>query len=334
MLFLVLAIPFLAAFLVALCRRAPRRAIAWMAGLAPLLSLAILAPLEIQTLRGEVPAATLAWAAQAGLLLSVRLDGLAGMFALMVLGIGALVVMYARYYLDEEDSAPRFFAFLLLFMGSMLGLVMSGNLLVMVVFWEMTSISSFLLIGYWSQREDARVAGVLVGVHLECEGHAVLLGYGNELLHRVRSERDLHAGDREAQGRGRLDLAGHVGDQLVLVEQAIAVDADVCVHRERGRDQAELVDEAAEPVGECWLDRGEPAEAGESDDLQARPEALGRDLADEPLEVVLATVEGAGEAVEGDPLDGRSECGHADTAFMVLVSCSSMWSVSVSEMMM
>ena len=65
MLFLVLAIPFLAAFLVALCRRAPRRAIAWMAGLAPLLSLAILAPLEIQTLRGEVPAATLAWAAQA-----------------------------------------------------------------------------------------------------------------------------------------------------------------------------------------------------------------------------------------------------------------------------
>ena len=176
MLFLVLAIPFLAAFLVALCRRAPRRAIAWMAGLAPLLSLAILAPLEIQTLRGEVPAATLAWAAQAGLLLSVRLDGLAGMFALMVLGIGALVVMYARYYLDEEDSAPRFFAFLLLFMGSMLGLVMSGNLLVMVVFWEMTSISSFLLIGYWSQREDAREGAKMALAITGGGGFALLAG--------------------------------------------------------------------------------------------------------------------------------------------------------------
>ena len=82
------------------------------------------------------------------------------------------------------------------------------------------------------------------------------------------------------------------------------------------------------------VDLREAAEAREADDLEARAEALGGDLADQAFEVVLAAVERAGEAVERDALDGRAEAGHAATAFMVLVSCSSMWSVSVSEMMM
>ncbi len=176
MLFLALATPFLAAVLVALSHRASRRVIGWLAGLAPLLAIAMLLPLRPTILDGDVPTATLAWAPQVGLLLSLRLDGLAWMFTLMVLGIGALVVMYARYYLDEEDSAPRFFAFLLLFMGSMLGLVMSGNLLVMVVFWEMTSISSFLLIGYWSQREDAREGAKMALAITGGGGFALLAG--------------------------------------------------------------------------------------------------------------------------------------------------------------
>ena len=113
------------------------------------------------------------------------------------------------------------------------------------------------------------------------------------------------------------------------------MDADVGVHGERGRHQPDLVDQVAEPAGERVLDRREPAEAREPDDLETRAVALGGDLADQPLEVVLAAVERAGEAVERDALDGRAEdCGHAATAFMVLMSCSSMWSVSVSEMMM
>ncbi|MBP0657399.1 hypothetical protein J8J20_26360, partial [Mycobacterium tuberculosis] len=76
-----------------------------------------------------------------GLAFSVRLDGLAWMFAGMVLAIGALVVMYAHYYLSAKDNAHRFYCYLLLFMGAMLGMVLSGNLLLLMVFWEMTSIS-------------------------------------------------------------------------------------------------------------------------------------------------------------------------------------------------
>ena len=75
---------------------------------------------------------------------------------MLVLAIGLLVVVYARYYMSPADPVPRFFAFLLAFMGSMLGVVLSGNLVQLVVFWEVTSLFSFLLIGYWHQSANAR----------------------------------------------------------------------------------------------------------------------------------------------------------------------------------
>ncbi|MCX7556981.1 monovalent cation/H+ antiporter subunit A [Xanthomonadaceae bacterium JHOS43] len=156
MLYLLLATPFIASLIVALAYRAPRRLIAWLAGGAPLVGLLLLIPFTPAVMRGEIPKSVMPWASEAGLELAVRLDGLAWMYAAMVLAIGVLVVMYARYYLSSKDSVARFFSFLLLFMGAMLGMVLSGNLLMMVVFWELTSISSFLLIGFWSQREDAR----------------------------------------------------------------------------------------------------------------------------------------------------------------------------------
>jgi len=98
----------------------------------------------------------LPWLPELGLNLSLRLDGLGFLFALLILGIGLLVILYARYYLSKKDPMGRFFGYFLLFMGSMLGVVLSENLLLMLMFWELTSLSSFLLIGYWSHRSDAR----------------------------------------------------------------------------------------------------------------------------------------------------------------------------------
>ena len=91
-----------------------------------------------------------------GLNFVLRMDGFAWLFAGLVTGIGALVVLYARYYMSPEDPVPRFFAFLLAFMGSMTGMVLSGNLVQLVFFWELTSLFSFLLIGYWHQTPAAR----------------------------------------------------------------------------------------------------------------------------------------------------------------------------------
>jgi len=96
------------------------------------------------------------WLEAAGLSLIFRLDGLGLLFALMILAIGLLVILYARYYLSEKDPMGRFYAYLLLFQGSMLGVVLSEHLIQLLIFWELTSISSFLLISYWRHREDAR----------------------------------------------------------------------------------------------------------------------------------------------------------------------------------
>src|SRR5690606_25169007 len=86
----------------------------------------------------------------------LRLDALAWLFCILVFGIGLLVILYARYYMSPRDPVSRFYAFLLAFMGSMLGVVLSGNLIQLAMFWEMTSLASFLLIGYWHHRADAR----------------------------------------------------------------------------------------------------------------------------------------------------------------------------------
>ncbi|MDQ9172217.1 monovalent cation/H+ antiporter subunit A [Oxalobacteraceae bacterium R-40] len=96
------------------------------------------------------------WLPAYGLDFVLRMDGLAWMFSILILLIGFLVALYARYYMSSEDPVPRFFAFLLAFMGAMLGVVLSGNLIQLVVFWELTSLTSFLLIGYWHHRIDAR----------------------------------------------------------------------------------------------------------------------------------------------------------------------------------
>ena len=184
-----LALPFLAAALLALLRPSSRAVAAWVAGAAPLLGLLALAWLTPSVLRGWVVRGEHAWIPQVGLDLVLRMDGLAWMFAGMVLAIGALVVLYAHYYLSPRDSAVRFFSYLLLFMGSMLGVVLAGNLLLMLVFWELTSISSFLLIGFWTHRQDAR-EGARMALAITGGGGLALLG-GVLLIGRIVGSYDL-----------------------------------------------------------------------------------------------------------------------------------------------
>ena len=180
---ILLGLPFALALVIALWRSASRTTIAWLAAAAPVLGLGLIATMTQSMLDGEIPHSSHAWIPQLGLFFTLRLDGLAWMFALLVLGIGALIVMYARYYLSSQDSAPRFFSYLLLFMGSMLGMVLAGNLLLLVVFWELTSISSFLLIGFWKQRKDAR-EGARMALAITGAGGLALLG-GALLIGRI-----------------------------------------------------------------------------------------------------------------------------------------------------
>ncbi|MDX1298932.1 MAG: proton-conducting transporter membrane subunit, partial [Pseudomonas sp.] len=153
---LIIALPFLGMFLPLLAERLGRSACAAAASLAPLTALVLLLSQQSAVFSGELLRVKLEWLPSLGLNLSLRLDGLGFLFALLILGIGLLVILYARYYLAKKEPMGRFFAFLLLFMGAMLGVVLSENLLLMLMFWELTSLSSFLLIGFWGERSDAR----------------------------------------------------------------------------------------------------------------------------------------------------------------------------------
>ncbi|MFA5678701.1 MAG: monovalent cation/H+ antiporter subunit A [Pseudomonas sp.] len=149
-------IPFIGSLIAACLPANARNREAWLAGSVALCGLLITCWLYLRVGDGEVVRYQLQWLPAYGLNVSLRMDGLAWLFAMLIQGIGLLVVLYARYYMSPKDPVPRFFAFLLAFMGSMLGIVLSGNLIQLVIFWELTSITSFLLIGYWHHRIDAR----------------------------------------------------------------------------------------------------------------------------------------------------------------------------------
>jgi multicomponent K+:H+ antiporter subunit A len=174
-LLLVVLLPLAGAALTGWVSRFGRMRSAWAAGAITTLALIALLPSAGAPFRGETLLQHWSWVPEVGLGLAFRLDGLGLLFALMILCIGLLVILYARYYLAERDCLGRFYAYLLLFMGSMLGIVLSENLILLLLFWEMTSLSSFLLISYWRERDDAR-RGARMALTITGLGGLALLG--------------------------------------------------------------------------------------------------------------------------------------------------------------
>ena len=144
--------------------------------LLPALALAAIAARIPRIFDGAVVRYEAAWIPALGLDIAFRLDGLALLFALLILGIGLLVILYARYYLSERERVGRFYAYLLLFMAAMIGIVLSNNLLLLWFFWELTSISSFLLIGFWYHRSEARKGARMALTITGAGGLALLAG--------------------------------------------------------------------------------------------------------------------------------------------------------------
>lgn len=130
---------------------------------------------------GEVIYETYKWIPSFGVNLSFTLDGLALLFTLMITGVGSLVFLYTSAYLKNHKYLDRFYGYLSLFMAAMLGLVLSDNLMSMFIFWELTSISSFYLIGFNNDKADSRKSALtalgITGIGgLLLLGGAVLLG--------------------------------------------------------------------------------------------------------------------------------------------------------------
>ncbi|MEH6520869.1 monovalent cation/H+ antiporter subunit A [Sulfitobacter sp.] len=167
-LLLIVALPFLGALLPGLMNQAGRAACAGVTFTVTLAAFVGLLTNLPAVMAGDVVMFRFDWIPALGLNFTLMLDALGFFFATMILGIGLLIIAYARNYLAREDNMGEFFTYLLLFQGAMVGIVLSDNILLLLVFWELTSLSSFLLIGYWKHlpegRQGARMALTVTGM--------------------------------------------------------------------------------------------------------------------------------------------------------------------------
>lgn len=148
----------------------------WQVLWAPLSLLVLVLVNFKDILQGQVLRTDVAWLPSLGLDLSLRLDSLALLMTLLVLGIGSLVLYYARYYLADEARIVRFYAVMLVFITAMLGIALSANVLLLWICWELTSVMSFLLVGHWFDQTNARKGARLAFTITGAGGLALLAG--------------------------------------------------------------------------------------------------------------------------------------------------------------
>ncbi|WP_291375370.1 monovalent cation/H+ antiporter subunit A [Acinetobacter sp. UBA6720] len=167
--------------LVSLLKQSSRRLTAFAAVGVSMTSLGLLLTQARDVFNGAVITQSWSWLPQLGINFSFRLDALGLLFALLISGIGTLIYIYAYFYLGPKNSLNKLYLLLMLFMAAMLGISLSNNLILLLVFWELTSISSFLLVGYWSNYDAAqrgsRMALTITGMGgLAMLGGFILLG--------------------------------------------------------------------------------------------------------------------------------------------------------------
>lgn len=197
---LVAIAPFAAAAVAPLVHRLARPVSGWVLALVPAAIFAFLVTLIEPVAAGRVIQAGIDWVPSYDLRLSFLVDGLSLAFALTIAGIGTLIVLYSGSYLKGHPQQGRFYAFLLAFMGAMLGLVLADNTLALFMFWELTSVTSFLLIGFDAHRQAARRGAIQALVVTNIGGMALLVGI--LLLHRAGGSWELSGLTGDLRGHG------------------------------------------------------------------------------------------------------------------------------------
>jgi multicomponent Na+:H+ antiporter subunit A len=168
-------IPLAAAAAAPLLHRLLRAHVAALLAVVPI-GLAAAIAMRLPPESGAAWTEALPWVPDLGIALAFRLDGLSATFGLLICGIGALVLLYAGAYMRTDPRLGRLCGLLLLFLGAMLGVVFSDDVFVLFVFWELTSIASYLLIGFKHDRQDARDAARQALLVTGAGGLALLAG--------------------------------------------------------------------------------------------------------------------------------------------------------------
>lgn len=149
----------------------------WIAAVVPAVLLGLLAHLAPPVLGGATLRVSLAWFPDLGIRYALTLDGLALLFCGLIAGVGVLILIYSAAYMHRGGELLRFYAFMLLFMGAMLGVVLADDLVLLYVFWELTSLASFFLIGYKNEDAAARAGATQALVVTVAGGVVMLAGF-------------------------------------------------------------------------------------------------------------------------------------------------------------
>ena len=201
---LVAIAPFIAALLAPSVQRFTKPFAGWVLALVPTGIFVFLLSLIDPVLANGAVSARIGWVPAFDLDLSFFVDGLSLTFALTISGIGTMIVLYAGAYLKGHAHLGRFLAFLLAFMGAMLGLVLADNMLALFMFWELTAVTSFLLIGFDHTRQAARRGAIQALVITNIGGMALLAGV--VLVQQLTGTWELSAIGDEVRGSGLYGL--------------------------------------------------------------------------------------------------------------------------------
>ncbi|MCL7475128.1 MAG: DUF4040 domain-containing protein [ANME-2 cluster archaeon] len=171
---LAIFIPFIFAFLVPVASKLLKQRIGWFAVATAILTMSLILKIMPIIIHGDTIFGEITWLPTAGLTFNVYADGLSTLIGLLASGIGVIIMTYSIGYMSTKEDLPRYYQYLLLFMGSMIGMVFSANTIQLFIFWELTSITSFMLIGYWNDKPES-IYGATKALVLTAIGGLVML---------------------------------------------------------------------------------------------------------------------------------------------------------------
>ncbi|MEZ5333952.1 MAG: proton-conducting transporter membrane subunit [Methanolobus sp.] len=181
--------PFILAGILPAVEKLLKDKIGWYASAVAFLSLLLVAQAAPEIIHGETIQQSIEWLPSVGINFSFYIDGLSVMFGFIVSGIGVIIMSYSNGYMSKKEDLPRYYQQLLFFMGSMLGMVFSANTIQLFIFWELTSITSFMLIGYWRNRPMS-VYGATKSLLITATGGLFMLA-GFLVLHAITGTFDI-----------------------------------------------------------------------------------------------------------------------------------------------
>lgn len=170
---LAIFLPFIFAGLIPVAQKFLKQYIGWFAATGALISFLLIAKVAPIIIHGDTVGGAVSWLPSVGLEFSIYADGLSMLIGFLASGIGVIIMSYSNGYMSHKEDLPRYYMWLLLFMGSMIGMVFSANTIQLFIFWELTSITSFMLIGYWRNKPES-IYGATKSLVLTASGGLVM----------------------------------------------------------------------------------------------------------------------------------------------------------------